>query len=105
MDTTKQREEFDPVFEKHIADYLGHTLEYVIGQRNSAGGYSSEYVENPRKHWQAAIASIEIELPERKCADYFADESFSRKDLAAIHNVTVEQCKVRVTAAGLRVKS
>ncbi|MFZ4835913.1 hypothetical protein [Rouxiella sp. Mn2063] len=94
MDTTKQREEFEAWFNNEV-----FSLKLA----------DSKLVNCYWDAWQAAqkaaIASIEIELPERKSADYFADESFSRKDLAAIHNVTVEQCKVRVTAAGLRVKS
>ncbi|MEM6050500.1 hypothetical protein AAH450_07940 [Erwinia sp. P7711] len=42
-------------FEEWVADELGHTLEYVKGQRAvTTDRYYSEYVEIPYRAWKAA---------------------------------------------------
>lgn len=48
-------------FESWVADFTGHTLAYVEGQRSMTGRYYSEYIDVPWQVWQAALRSKQEE--------------------------------------------
>ncbi|EPB9884046.1 hypothetical protein [Yersinia enterocolitica] len=92
MDITKSREEF----EDWVAHQLGHTIEYIKGQRAvTTDRYYSQYIEIPYQAWKASRESVEVELP-------FNDIRTDEKD--EIWDRAVESCADVLRTAGIRIK-
>ncbi|NIL23502.1 hypothetical protein HB991_13405 [Yersinia mollaretii] len=100
IDITKSQTDF----ETFIAEFLGQTLLFVIGQRSSSGGYYNEYIDIPWIVWQASRESISLELPQRQSlyASGYGDGYF----VPSISGEGLEYDEVAeaLRTAGIRIK-
>jgi len=84
-------------FEAWVAEEIGHTVEYVKGQRAvSVDRYYNEYIEIPYRAWKASRAAIEIELD--------ADCSHSDEYFCDGYRIATEAAKEAITSHGIRIK-
>lgn len=78
--------------------------------RAEASGRREEHLKASVDVLSAKNAELEqrlqqpIKLPKRKSAAEYVDEEFSNADLAAIHNVTILECSVKIKNAGFKVE-
>lgn len=88
---TESREQF----EAWVAFQIGHTIEYVKGQRAATTDrYYNEYIDIPYQAWKASRESLVVDF--EKCNAKGYDEE--------LYDSAVEDCAKVIRAIGIRIK-
>ncbi|MFV8955262.1 hypothetical protein [Serratia fonticola] len=97
---TESREQF----ETWVAFQIGHTIEYVKGQRAATTDrYYNEYIDIPYQAWKASRESLVVELPKREAFESYPHESYMIDDDDGKYIPYAETVE-SLRAIGIRIK-